>query len=131
MRVQYVLDEEGGIDPEDPLGDLLLADDAGNSIFLKETFIDVWLVSFIKSILKIHSNESLQVEVLEEPYGVLLKRKEDELIFSYRSATLKTDCIDALSAFKNVSRCFIHELSMYSGVEKNASIHELEGLLAD
>jgi len=131
MNVQYTLDYEDGIDPTDPLGDLKITDDSGGSLLIEETFIDVWLLSFLNSILNIKPDETLKVEVLEEPYFVSLTEKDGALAFNYNDQVINTGVKEAILGFEKTAKELIVDLSGYSGVEKNLTIMTIKELLSN
>jgi len=129
MNVQYTLDYEDGIDPTDPLGDLKITDDSGGSLLIEETFIDVWLLSFLNSILNIKPDENLKIEVLEEPYFISVTEKDGTLVFNYNDQVINTDIKEAILSFEKTAKELIIDLSGYSGVENNLTITTIKELL--
>lgn len=126
MQVQYTLDVEGGIDPTDPLGDMVLSDNSGHSLTLKAIFIDVWLLSFLKAIASICVGQSLHIEVLEESYYVLATRTDDVLLLKYDGAEISVDPTQAILAFKNTAKDFVSEMTLSEGAEKNTALKALK-----
>lgn len=130
MDVQYTLDNEDGIDPTDPLGNLTIRDDKGFSLFLAETFIDVWLISLIRAIVSIRSRESLKVEVLEEPYFILITEDNGFLNLECEGRSIRLNSEKARHYFIESAKSLVDELSKYDGHERNAAIDELRALIS-
>ena len=128
-NVQYTLDDEGGIDPTDPLGNLTITGEDGSSLFLMETFVDVWLLSLLRGLLSIGEHETLTVEVLEEPNTILMTSDSGiiNLVYKGESTFLKLE--QAVSSLIEAARRFVYELSEYDGVESNTVVKELEELI--
>lgn len=127
--VQYELDDEGGIDPTDPLGDLIISDEHGGTLVFSETFIDVWLLSFLRALFSIDSGESLKVEVLEEQYFVLMTEVSGFLNLECEGRSIRLKLGPAKRYFTDATKKLIGELSEYDDVDKNATIAELKKLV--
>lgn len=126
MQVKYTLDVEGGVDPTDPLGDLVLSDDFGHSLILKESFIDVWLLSFLGVISNICVGQSLKVEVLEESYYVLVTRTIESLLLNYDGKEISVDPNQIVIAFKDTAKKFLNESAFSEGFERNTALKALK-----
>ena len=129
MYIKYELDYEDGVDPTDPLGRLVISDDSENILSLNETYIDVWLVALLRAVLDIKESESLNVEVLEEPYSLYIEENDSNIIIKYEKQSVKCDRNDMIIGIKNVSNDFIRELSKYEGFDKNEAIKLLKKLI--
>ena len=99
MKVEYILDKEGGLDPTDPLGNLVLLDEDNNSLVLTDIFIDTWLLAFLDKLNKIDNNSSVKVDTFEEKYCVTVSNSNGELIFQYNGDEITTTKGSALLAF--------------------------------
>lgn len=129
MNVQYTLDNEGGIDPIDPLGDLTIMGDNSSSLLLIETFIDVWLLSLLRGLLSISNGKSIRVEVLEEPCFILMTEENGFLHLECDGKSIRLQSGQARKYFIEAAKMLVNELSKYNGVERNATIAELKALI--
>lgn len=111
INVQYTLDDEGGIDPTNPLGDLTIIGDNGGSLFLTETFIDVWLLSILRGLLSICNQKPLKVEVLEEPYSILMTEKNGVLNLERDGTWIHLRSGQAMLHFIDAAKRLVNELS--------------------
>lgn len=127
--VEYTLDSEYGIDPTDPLGDLAITDDRGCSLLLSETFIDVWMLSLMKAIFSICNSESLNVEVLEEPYLILMTENNGFLDLECEGMAIHLESGQARQCFIDAAKNLVDELSKYDGSERNIAIEDLKRLV--
>ncbi len=127
-HVQYNLDGEGEIDPTDPLGDLTIMGDDGQSLLLTETFIDVWLLSLLRGLLSIRNRTSLKVEVLEEPYFISMTEENGFLHLECEGRSIRLKSEQARQYFIRAGKMLVDELSKYDGFERNTTIEELKAL---
>jgi hypothetical protein len=112
------------------LGDLVLSDDFGHSLILKESFIDVWLLSFLGVISNICVGQSLKAEVLEEDYYVLVTRTNEALLLNYDGKEISVDPEKIIISLKDAAKEFINELAFYEGFDKNTALKALKEICA-
>lgn len=129
MIVEYVLDEEGGVDVIDPLGDLVLRDEKGESFTIENTFIDAWLLSFLETLINISIEHSIEVGVLEEQEHVSVVVTKNVMKFTYFGKTITSEAEKTIRAFKDVAKIFVAELSDHDDIDKNISVKRLKELM--
>lgn len=124
-KVKFTLDESGGFDPADPLGDLEIVGDDGKKLILNCTFIDVWLLSLIQSkVLSGHADAEI-LSVLEESFclkvaiaeGMIELETESNKIYASKDSLIE----ELYSAAKKLVNFFIN----VDGFDKNTALVSL------
>ncbi|MDP5210230.1 hypothetical protein [Microbulbifer sp. 2205BS26-8] len=111
-EVIYILDLEGGVDPNEPLGSIVLNDNQDNKIVIENTYIDAWLMAIGDFLLA--ENNPQRIEVLEEPEVIRALANGNLLQLSYRGSMISVD-LQAFSRQVAIAMdCLIKELLKYS-----------------
>lgn len=97
-EVAYILDTEGGVDASDPLGILYFKDSKGNSIFIKNTYIDAWLMAIGDFLLTLKKGRK-RIEILEESEFIDAVFSDNNLRLTYNGVKI---FVDSRMFYKNV-----------------------------
>lgn len=66
MKISFTLDQDEGIDPNDPIGDILLTD--GNIVLsVESTYLDSWFDVLIDGYKSLQNKNKVTLEIVEEP----------------------------------------------------------------
>ncbi|MEQ8974834.1 MAG: hypothetical protein RIE73_31175 [Coleofasciculus sp. C1-SOL-03] len=87
MKIEWKLDEEGGIDPIDPVGDIVISD-GDRTIQEESTYLDSWFDALITGAKNITSVNSLVIDIAEEPHALRLTQVLQGLQISYKDKTI-------------------------------------------
>jgi len=110
INIKWTLDEEEGIDPIDPLGDITLTD-GRTSFSVESTYLDSWFSAFITGIKAVKSGHRATVEVAEEPDALIFEPWESGMIVSYQNSALQVKQIEEfLEIFINSAHNFLSQL---------------------
>ncbi|MEQ8469065.1 hypothetical protein [Coleofasciculus sp. E1-EBD-02] len=93
MKIEWKLDEEGGIDPIDPVGDISISD-GERTIQEESTYLDSWFDALIAVGKAIKSGNNLAVEIAEEPYNLKLELVSSGAEISYKNKTILVNKVD-------------------------------------
>lgn len=72
MKIYFTLYEDGGIDPIDPVGDIILTD-GQTEIQVKATYLDSWFEVLINGLEGCQEGKKLQLEIPEEPDSLTIR----------------------------------------------------------
>ncbi|NET59870.1 MAG: hypothetical protein F6K47_28095 [Symploca sp. SIO2E6] len=119
MKIEWTLDEEEGIDPTDPVGNLILSD-GKTTIQLESTYLDSWFEAFITGIKEITAGNSTTVEIAEEPDLLMFKYSKSGIIISYQNQDIFVKNTDELLlVLRESAKKFIEKLDKVKIVESN------------
>jgi hypothetical protein len=82
MKIYFTLYEDGGIDPIDPVGDIILTD-GQTEIQVKATYLDSWFEVLIDGLEGCQEGKKLQLEIPEEPDLLAIKPFNSGIKLSY------------------------------------------------
>jgi len=126
MKIEWKLDEEGGIDPIDPVGDIVISD-GDRTIQEESTYLDSWFDALITGAKNITSVNSLVIDIAEEPHDLRLKRVSPGLQIYYKEKTIWVNELDEFSkALKQSATSFILKFN-----KKEIEEHELLNKIHD
>ncbi len=80
--LNWNLDEDGDIEPDTPLGNIILTGDAGrieDDNLMLDTFLEALIVGFSE----IRQNDEVNVDTIDEPIDLALRRKPQGIEVSY------------------------------------------------
>ena len=110
INIKWTLDEEEGIDPIDPLGDITLTD-GRTSFSVESTYLDSWFSAFITGIKAEKYGHKATVEVAEEPDVLIFEPWESGTIVSYQNSALQVKQIDEfMEIFRPAAHKFLSQL---------------------
>ena len=66
MEISFTLDRDEGIDPNDPLGDIVIRD-AKTSLSVESTYLDSWFDVLIDGYKSLKNKKKVTLEIVEEP----------------------------------------------------------------
>lgn len=95
MQIQWTLDTEDPIDPNNLLADIQLSE-AGEFIGRDAAFIDSWLEALGAAYLKLSRAAAVEVRVLEESYPLFVKRTPDGVVLSFSNQHLTIPSVENL-----------------------------------
>lgn len=80
--LNWNLDEDGDIEPDTPLGNIILTGDAGR-IEDDNLMLDTFLEALIDGFSEIRQNDEVNVDTIDEPIDLALRRKPQGIEVSY------------------------------------------------
>ena len=66
MKISFTLDQDEGIDPNDPLGDIVIRD-AKTLLSVESTYLDSWFDVLIDGYKGLKNQKKVTLEIVEEP----------------------------------------------------------------
>ncbi len=69
MKISFTLDQDDGIDPNDPIGDILITNDH-TQLLIKSTYLDSWFDVLIDGYKSLQNRNKITLEIIEEPDAV-------------------------------------------------------------
>lgn len=107
INIKWTLDEEEGIDPIDPLGDITLTD-GRTSFSVESTYLDSWFSALITGINAVKSGHMATVEVAEEPDILIFEPWESGMILFYQNSSLRVNKIEEfMEIFRHAVQKFL------------------------
>lgn len=88
MKIDFQLDQESEIDSMAILGTIRLTGDIGE-IEQENTYIDSWLFALVKSLNRREGDNSLMIDLVDEPDSSIIQRAPYGLTLKYRSDVVK------------------------------------------
>jgi len=82
IYLNWNLEEDGGVEPDTPLGNITLTGDTGcikDDNLMLDTFIEALIVGFSE----VHQNDEVYVDTIDEPIDLVLRRKPQGIEVSY------------------------------------------------
>ncbi|MEQ9672238.1 hypothetical protein [Coleofasciculus sp. G2-EDA-02] len=111
MKIEWKLDEEGGIDPIDPVGDISISD-GERTIQEEATYLDSWFDALIAVGKAMKLGNNLAVEIAEEPYSLKLKLVSSGAEISYKNKTILVNKVDEfIEIIRQSATCFVLKLN--------------------
>jgi hypothetical protein len=130
MKIEWTLYEEEGIDPDDPLGTIVLSDDEGNEIRQEATYLDSWFEALIEGLRSLQAGEEEAVEILEEPDPLEFRMVNDGVEIRHDLAQIKGG---SLSEFEEMLQReldrFLEVMRLHEGWEGNGTLRHLADIL--
>lgn len=125
LNIETILDEEFEIDPVDILGTIRFSNHAGS--FLEQaTFLDSWLYALITSLPAIESDQTTEIDLIDEPYPLEILRVDEGLIIRYKSAEVTTaDVKELREALVQASQQLISQFPDPDGYGQNEMLRTI------
>lgn len=87
MNISFTIDQEAGIDPHEPLGNITISD--GNSrLSIESTYLDSWFDVLIDGLNGLKTQNKLTLEILEEPEVITFENLLSHFKITYRKQEL-------------------------------------------
>ncbi len=125
IRIYWQLDEEDGIEPLDPIGDISIAGDR-TKIQEKSTYLDSWFDGLITGIETLQKGQKVAVEIVEEPELIIFEPASNGWRLSYREGWIEFSSIsEFVRALKQAAAEFLLEVEPIPGSEENALLKNI------
>ena len=82
MKILFRLDQDEGIDPNDPIGDIMIRNDR-TLLSIKSTYLDSWFDVLIDGYKSLLNQKEVTLELVEEPETITFKPVLKGFKFSY------------------------------------------------
>ncbi|MBC6420638.1 MAG: hypothetical protein GDA43_00935 [Hormoscilla sp. SP5CHS1] len=129
IDIKWTLDEEEGIDPIDPLGDITLTD-GRTSLSVESTYLDSWFSALITGIKAVKSGHRATVEVAEEPDILIFEPWESGMLLSYQNSALRVKQIEEfLEIFRHAAHQFLSQVDNQTGCDRNPLLNLIRDFL--
>jgi hypothetical protein len=66
MKISFTLDQDEGIDPNDPIGDIVITN-AQTRLSVESTYLDSWFDVLIDGYKSLQNQNKITLEIVEEP----------------------------------------------------------------
>jgi hypothetical protein len=110
LKIQVVFEEEDGLDPIDPSGEILISDGRVR-IWQKHAYLDSWLDALIRGLREVEAGKSTSVDLVEEPDPLMLQPQNGGIKLTYRDTTVSVDSIDEFRrALRSATEDFLGKL---------------------
>lgn len=124
MKIEWKLDEEGGIDPIDPVGDIVISD-GDRTIQEESTYLDSWFDALITGAKNITSVNSLVIDIAEEPQALRLERVSLGLQIYYKDKKIWVAELDEfIKTLKQAATSFVLRFNKKE-IEKNELLDKI------
>ncbi len=87
MKISFTLDREQGIDPNDPLGDIIITNNQ-NILSVEATYLDSWFDVLIDGLKSLQNNNKITLEIVEEPEVITFEPLLEGFKITYGKQTL-------------------------------------------
>jgi len=89
MKISFKLDQDEGIDPTDPLGDIRIGE-----LLVESTYLDSWFDVLIDGYKSLKNRETVTLEIWEEPEVITFEPFAMEFKISYGTKELFLSDLD-------------------------------------
>lgn len=110
MSISWELDEEGGIDLGELLGDIALQDSEGSRIKESNIFLDSFFLALAEGLVAATANGRAHIELFDAPISMLFYRASDQLTIEckgqsvcFRYDEFVCDLVDSYSSLAGYS----------------------------
>lgn len=119
IEIKWALDEEEGIDPTNPVGDIAITDGTSR-IFAEYTYLDSWFDALVRGVRGVLVGQSLTVNIVEEPQPLVFKPLDQGMQISYQNQSIvipkNGEFVDVI---KETAKDFLAKTSNVAGFESN------------
>jgi len=131
INIKWTLDEQEGIDPIDPLGDMIITD-SHTILSVESTYLDSWFSALITGIKAVNAGKRVTVEVAEEPDPLIFEPWKSGMIISYKDRALQVKKIDEfMESFRNAAHKFLCKVDNQTGCDRNPLLNLIRDFLAE
>lgn len=132
MKIHWTVDDDAEpLEAIDPLGDITISDEKGNSIIIECTYLDSWLDALLSGFIKIKSETKAEIVVPEEPAHVYLEKYDSGLTLSCSGVSTLSVTIDEMeTALIATANEFVMEMRKLPRVETNTILSSIEDQVA-
>ncbi|MGK7876867.1 MAG: hypothetical protein AB4426_27330 [Xenococcaceae cyanobacterium] len=119
MKIEWNLDEEEGLDPIDPLGNITLKDEQRT---LREecTYLDSWFYAFITGIQRVQAGNSITVDLVEESDPLIFEPSKGRIKISYQNQAIVVSNINEfICILRQSAKDFLLKLDQIQGFANN------------
>jgi hypothetical protein len=125
IEIYWQLDEEDGIEPLDPIGEITIAN-GRTRITEKLTYLDSWFDALITGIEALKKSQKVAVEIVEEPEGIIFEPASKGWRLSYGKEWIEFSSIDEfINAVKSAAAEFLLKVELIPGSEDNALLKNI------
>jgi hypothetical protein len=82
MKILFILDQDEGIDPHDPVGDIIITN-GHSKLSVESTYLDSWFDILIDGYQSLKNDQKNTLEILEEPDLITFEPVLDGFKISY------------------------------------------------
>ncbi|MCW8128532.1 hypothetical protein [Microbulbifer halophilus] len=125
----YALDVSGGVDPDDPIGNVYIVGDNGKSITIESTYVDAWLMEMSDFIIS--GSRQNRIEVLEEPESIDVIYKDGKFNFFYKGEQVVVSSKVFVQKVCEIVEKLIFDLSRFSDGKEDKNVSLLKGKLLE
>ena len=112
LKIQIIVEEDGGVDPIEPSGEILISD-GGVRISERYVYLDSWLDALITGLKEVEAGKSATVDLVEEPDPLLFQPQNGGLTLTYRDTTISVNSVDEFrQALRSASVDFLRKLDV-------------------
>jgi hypothetical protein len=126
VKIDWHLYEDDGIDPDDPLGRIVLGDAEGREIRQEATYLDSWFQALVDGLGALHAGAAAHVEMEEEPYPLELRLAGGNVELTFDAVTVSGGPVTELEEIvhRELIR-FLEVMQEHDGWESNPALQQL------
>jgi hypothetical protein len=126
MKIDWQLYEEDEIDPEDPIGTMVLGDGDGHEIRQEATYLDSWFQALIDGLGALQASDEAHVEMQEEPDPLEFRLADGRVALKFDAVTVDGGPLADLeeSVHRELIR-FLDVMRQLEGWEANPTLLQL------
>lgn len=122
MKIEWRLDMDAALEPENLVGDMTLSD-AQTSLGERDTYIDSWLAALIVGLQALQTGQSIHVDIPEESAPLVFAPVGKGVQISYRTMVLNVGSVEELQrAVYIAAQALLQQLAAVEGWEGNPLI---------
>ena len=119
MKIEWRLDMDEALEPENLVGDILLSD-AQTSLGERDTYIDSWLDGLTTGLKAVQAGQRVQVDIPEEPASLVFEPVGKGIRIAYRATVIHVESVEELQrAVCIAAQALLQQLAGVEGWENN------------
>lgn len=131
MSISWDLDEEGGIDSDELLGNIVLQDSHGNCIEERTIFLDTFFFALAEGFVAVADGGQASIEVFDESISIRFSRALDMIAIecSGRSVNFVYDeaVRDLINSYQSLSK----RVGFPAGIQIYRDLNEVIAILSE
>ena len=122
MKIFFTLYEDEGIDPIDPVGDIILTD-GQTDLLVESTYLDSWFETLIDGLEGLQSGKKSKLEIVEEPGSIIFEPLTSGFKISYRGREIMIENLaNLIEELTTATQEFISKLNLQGEVSNKNTI---------
>jgi hypothetical protein len=130
MAISLKLDEEGGVDPDELLGGIVLEGENGSRIEESTTFLDTFLLALAQGLVAVAGGARESVDIFDEPNPLLFDRVSDKVTIEYKGVSVLFDYDEIAHDLIDSYQCLTEYIGLSGNVPTYVDLNETVAFLS-